>query len=128
MAGKAVLTGTYFMNGDEACCEGAIAAGCRFFGGYPITPATEVAERMSRRLPEVGPIRFGALYRPATWVSGDIYDVVRLDETHVGFYVADAVGHGMPAALLTMFIKKALLTKRILGHTYEILPPHVSLQ
>jgi len=44
------------MNGDEACCEGAIAAGCRFFGGYPITPATEVAERMSRRLPEVGGI------------------------------------------------------------------------
>jgi 2-oxoglutarate ferredoxin oxidoreductase subunit alpha len=56
VAGKAVLTGTYFMNGDEACCEGAIAAGCRFFGGYPITPATEVAERMSRRLPEVGGI------------------------------------------------------------------------
>lgn len=42
------------MNGDEACCEGALAAGCRFFGGYPITPATEVAERMSRRLPQVG--------------------------------------------------------------------------
>src|SRR5512139_1335475 len=42
------------MNGDEACCEGAIAAGCRFFAGYPITPATEVAERMSERLPEVG--------------------------------------------------------------------------
>jgi len=42
------------MNGDEACCEGALAVGCRFFAGYPITPATEVAERMSRRLPEVG--------------------------------------------------------------------------
>ena len=41
------------MNGDEACCEGAIAAGCRFFAGYPITPATEVAERMSERLPEI---------------------------------------------------------------------------
>ncbi|MCF8032982.1 MAG: 2-oxoacid:acceptor oxidoreductase subunit alpha [Desulfarculaceae bacterium] len=54
MAGKAVLTGTHFMNGDEACCEGALAAGCRFFAGYPITPATEVAERMSRRLPQVG--------------------------------------------------------------------------
>jgi 2-oxoglutarate ferredoxin oxidoreductase subunit alpha len=53
---KAVLTGTYFMNGDEACCEGAIAVGCRFFAGYPITPATEVAERMSDRLPEVGGI------------------------------------------------------------------------
>ncbi len=54
MAPEAVLTGTHFLNGDYACCEGALAAGCRFFGGYPITPATEVAERMSRRLPEVG--------------------------------------------------------------------------
>ncbi len=53
MAGKAVLTGTYFMNGDEACAEGALAAGCRFFAGYPITPATEVAERMAKRLPKV---------------------------------------------------------------------------
>jgi 2-oxoglutarate ferredoxin oxidoreductase subunit alpha len=50
---EAVLTGTHFMSGDLACAEGAIAAGCRFFGGYPITPATEIAERMARRLPEV---------------------------------------------------------------------------
>ncbi|MFZ5572168.1 MAG: 2-oxoacid:acceptor oxidoreductase subunit alpha [Thermodesulfobacteriota bacterium] len=49
-----VLTGEHFMNGDEACAEGAIAAGCLFFGGYPITPATEVAEQMSIRLPQVG--------------------------------------------------------------------------
>ena len=42
------------MNGDYACCEGALASGCRFFAGYPITPATEIAERMSRRLPELG--------------------------------------------------------------------------
>ena len=56
MAGKAVATGTYFMNGDDACCEGALAAGCRFFAGYPITPATEIAERMSRRLPDIGGI------------------------------------------------------------------------
>ena len=55
MSGKAaVLTGIHFMNGDHACCEGALAAGCRFFAGYPITPATEVAERMSRRLPQLG--------------------------------------------------------------------------
>jgi len=53
---KAVKKGIYFMNGDHACCEGAIAAGCRFFAGYPITPATEVAERMSVRLPQVGGI------------------------------------------------------------------------
>ncbi|MGQ9584047.1 MAG: 2-oxoacid:acceptor oxidoreductase subunit alpha [Anaerolineae bacterium] len=44
------------MNGDVACAEGAISAGCRFFAGYPITPATEVAERMSERLPELGGI------------------------------------------------------------------------
>jgi 2-oxoglutarate ferredoxin oxidoreductase subunit alpha len=56
LAAEAVLTGTYFMNGDYACCEGALAAGCRFFAGYPITPATEIAERMSRRLPELGGI------------------------------------------------------------------------
>ena len=48
------LVGEFFMNGDVACAEGAISAGCRFFAGYPITPATEVAERMSARLPQVG--------------------------------------------------------------------------
>lgn len=50
----AVLTGEHFINGDVACAEGALAAGCLFFGGYPITPATEVAEHMSAHLPEVG--------------------------------------------------------------------------
>lgn len=49
-----VLSGEFFMQGDIACAEGAICAGCRFFGGYPITPATEVAQRMSERLPLVG--------------------------------------------------------------------------
>jgi 2-oxoglutarate ferredoxin oxidoreductase subunit alpha len=48
------LQGEFFINGDVACAEGAISAGCRFFAGYPITPATEVAERMSTRLPQVG--------------------------------------------------------------------------
>lgn len=42
------------MQGNEAVVEGAIAAGCRFFAGYPITPASEIAELMARRLPEVG--------------------------------------------------------------------------
>jgi len=47
------MTGTYFMSGDIAVAEGGLAAGCRFFAGYPITPATEVAERMSERLPKL---------------------------------------------------------------------------
>src|SRR5512136_544455 len=54
MAESAVLQGQFFITGDEACAEGAIAAGCRFFAGYPITPATEIAERMARRLPKIG--------------------------------------------------------------------------
>ena len=44
------------MDGDFACAEGALAAGCRFFAGYPITPSTEVAERFAERIPEVGGI------------------------------------------------------------------------
>ena len=54
MTDRAVLTGQHFLLGDDAIAEGAIAAGCRFFGGYPITPSTEVAERMAERLPEIG--------------------------------------------------------------------------
>jgi len=52
--GDGVLTGEFFMMGDVACAEGAISAGCRFFAGYPITPATEIAERMSERMPQIG--------------------------------------------------------------------------
>ena len=44
----------YFVQGNEACALGAIAAGCRFFAGYPITPSTEIAEIMSKKLPTVG--------------------------------------------------------------------------
>jgi 2-oxoglutarate ferredoxin oxidoreductase subunit alpha len=51
---KGVLTGAHYLDGDYACAEGAIAAGCRFFAGYPITPSTEVAERIAARFPEVG--------------------------------------------------------------------------
>jgi len=43
-----------FLQGNEACAEGALAAGVRFFAGYPITPSSEVAEILSRRLPVVG--------------------------------------------------------------------------
>ncbi len=42
------------MLGNHAIVEGAIAAGCRFFAGYPITPANEISERMAQRMPEVG--------------------------------------------------------------------------
>ena len=43
-----------FIQGNEACAKGAVAAGCRFFAGYPITPSTEIAETLARDLPKVG--------------------------------------------------------------------------
>jgi len=51
---KGVLTGVHFLDGDHACCEGALAAGARFAAGYPITPSTEVVERYASRAPVVG--------------------------------------------------------------------------
>jgi 2-oxoglutarate ferredoxin oxidoreductase subunit alpha len=49
-----VLTGSHYLDGDHSCSEGAIAAGCRFAAGYPITPSTEVVERLSQRFPQCG--------------------------------------------------------------------------
>ncbi len=42
------------LQGNEACAEGALYAGCTFFAGYPITPSTEVSEYLARRLPPIG--------------------------------------------------------------------------
>ena len=42
------------MQGNEAIAEGALAAGMRFFAGYPISPSSEIAENLARRLPQVG--------------------------------------------------------------------------
>jgi sigma-B regulation protein RsbU (phosphoserine phosphatase) len=76
---------------------------------------------LPKTLPQIGQIHFHTLFRPASHVSGDFYDVIRLDENHIGFYIADAVGHGVPAALLTMFIKHALATKQINAAGYRLL-------
>jgi 2-oxoglutarate ferredoxin oxidoreductase subunit alpha len=51
---KGVATGEHYLDGDHAAAEGALAAGCRFLAGYPITPSTEVAERIAARFPLVG--------------------------------------------------------------------------
>jgi len=82
---------------------------------------------LPRSLPTVERLRFTALYRPAGFVSGDLYDVMRLDESHIGLYMADAVGHGMPAPLLTMFLKNALVTKEIFQGGYRLLTPGQAL-
>lgn len=78
-------------------------------------------------LPKVIPshcgVSFATLWRPAHYVSGDIYDIRRLDEDHIGVFLADAAGHGVPAALMTMVICRALETKDIDDNSYRILPP-----
>ena len=48
--------GKYFWQGNEACAEAAIIAGCRFYAGYPITPTNEIAELLAERLPQIGGI------------------------------------------------------------------------
>jgi sigma-B regulation protein RsbU (phosphoserine phosphatase) len=83
---------------------------------------------LPRRMPELGEARFAARLEPAAYVSGDFYDVFRLDERHVGFYVADAVGHGIPAALLTVFVKRSLQTKRIEDRRYDLIAPDEALR
>ena len=78
------------------------------------------------KMPKVEGLEICFLYRPATYVSGDIFDAVRLDEDHVGLFIADAVGHGVPAALITVHIKQSLKVKEIGRHlpkNYRLIPP-----
>lgn len=61
-------------------------------------------------LPVVDRLEMGVVYRPVNAVSGDIYHVRQLADGRVAFFVADAVGHGVPAALLTMVLTNSLLS------------------
>ena len=63
---------------------------------------------LPKTLPQTNMVFCDVLFRPASYVSGDIYDVAQLDDNHVGFFLADAVGHGVPAALMTVYIKSAM--------------------
>ncbi|MBK7404030.1 MAG: serine/threonine-protein phosphatase [Phycisphaerales bacterium] len=63
---------------------------------------------LPRTMPEVSGYEFGVFFRPVGYVSGDIYDIARIDDRRVAFMLADAVGHGVPAALLTLVIGRAL--------------------
>ncbi len=80
-------------------------------------------EFLPETLPDIPGVDFGVLYRPSNYVSGDIYDVSRLDEDHVGIFLADAVGHGVPAALMTMVICRSLTTHEIVDGQPHLLEP-----
>lgn len=75
------------------------------------------------QMPNTDRVRWATTFLPAEWVSGDIYDVVRIDEKHIGFYIADVVGHGIPAALLTIFLKQALVMRETVENRCHIFSP-----
>jgi sigma-B regulation protein RsbU (phosphoserine phosphatase) len=78
---------------------------------------------MGQAIPEAPPLRFATLFRPASWVSGDIFDIFRVDEQHVGVFLADAMGHGTAAALLTVFLRQALVPRRLREARWEVVSP-----
>jgi serine phosphatase RsbU (regulator of sigma subunit) len=78
---------------------------------------------LPQTLPEAPRSRFAVHFAPKGQVGGDFYDAFRLDENHVGFYVADAMGHGVSASLLTTFVQKAIRPKEVLGRAYRLVPP-----
>jgi sigma-B regulation protein RsbU (phosphoserine phosphatase) len=94
---------------------------------HQIDQELELARRVQQsflpaKMPEMPGARFAVHYRPCGKVGGDFYDVFRLDEGHVGLYVADAMGHGVPASLLTVFLKNGVRPKEISGQRYRLVP------
>jgi len=71
--------------------------------------ATVQREFLPAELPVADGFDFSALFRPCGSVSGDIYDIRRIDDRHICLLIADAVGHGVPAALMTMVIAKSVV-------------------
>lgn len=98
--------------------QGELRMSQRFQGGLrqemsKMHEEMQLAGRVQREflpasLPTFDGMQFEVFFRPCGYVSGDIYDVVRLDDHRAGFVLADAVGHGVPAALMTMVLTRAL--------------------
>ncbi len=78
--------------------------------------------------PEIDGVDLGIIYRPASYVSGDIYDICQLDEHRSAFFIADAVGHGVPAALMTMVITQGLRKLDGSGSASKIVEPADALR
>jgi phosphoserine phosphatase RsbU/P len=82
---------------------------------------------LPRELPHVPPWRFAVHHRPRERAGGDLHDVFRLDEDHVGFYLADVLAHGIEGSLLSVFLRRAFTPKEIQGNSYRLLPPAEAL-
>lgn len=85
-------------------------------------------EYLPEGTPDIHGVDLGIIYRPASYVSGDIYDITQLDENRSAFFLADAVGHGVPAALMTMVITQGLRKLDGSGENTTIIEPAEALR
>lgn len=67
---------------------------------------------LPKKLPESVSVAFEACYYPAERVSGDFYNVFKIDDTKIGMYIGDVSGHGVSAAMLTVFLNQSLKAKK----------------
>jgi serine phosphatase RsbU (regulator of sigma subunit) len=85
--------------------------------------ATVQKEFMSTEVNDVHGVSFSSLWRPASVVSGDMYDITQLDEDHVALFIADAIGHGISAAMLAMMLTRTLAANRFDSATGKFTQP-----
>ncbi len=84
---------------------------------------------LPEKLPNSDQVDFLAQYFPAERVSGDFYNIFRLDDKHIGMYIGDVSGHGVPAAMLTVFLNQSIkTTKEVEGNRLEIINPSKVLE
>jgi len=83
---------------------------------------------LPKHMPTSDTVESGVLFRPASFVSGDTYDITQLDEYHIGFFLADAMGHGVPAALMTLYVTGSLPRREITKNGVRLIPPGESLE
>ncbi len=90
--------------------------------------ATVQREFIPKHPPQIEGLNLGVVFRPAGYVSGDIFEFSALDDEHVSFFLGDAVGHGVPAALLTLVIAKSLRKLDRVDGDFTIVPPAEALR
>jgi sigma-B regulation protein RsbU (phosphoserine phosphatase) len=74
--------------------------------------------------PEIEGLGFASRYIPCERIGGDFYNVVRLDDENVGIYFGDVAGHGVSAAMITVFLNQSIKMKRVYDDgSYKLLPP-----
>ncbi len=88
------------------------------------TAATVQREFMSTEMKDMHGISFSSLWRPASIVSGDMYDITQLDDDHVAIFIVDAIGHGISAAMLAMMLTRTLSANRFDPSTGQFAQPH----